>query len=1372
MKTNLQEHLEWFVASEALRVRHEAVVEPGAAQTPAAAARKLPPPPRTQRGITDLLSQHMSRTKKDEGVVVDLAAPAAIPPAAPPPRATPPARAPSAVPDILTSTPKRPVASFELPLVTKRLKAASTAPAADPSLTFGDDWDDEDDANFNQLGISHASPKASPPHPLVDNTREVMLPAPGALADALQLSSVLAAAASLPPLADNQRLVVQLLRQQQRYFELCEQYMQLMRERVLVAELLSLSENQKRSKRALFEPAIQRIQTEQRQLRQRLTSTVSGVVQPPPPQSLRLKPLPLVVLVPETLAVDDAQEPDDSDIAVVAEIPDSHPDDELMSPQVQLFDLPPPAPMAPRTNPPRMVTRTPPPARRPVPPLVHSLSEAEEDNFGSQSYAGMFTPLQERRDMDEAAHAELHGFVVDGGTTQFGDGDYTNNGILEEVDDGDLSEDEVERSFAILSDEIEDLRNSSDSEVIATATGTAGTAGTGSGTGSGPTGTGTGSGASHDDVFEIDDDEDVLGGWSQMIDREREIDRHPLENVVWIPLDDDDEFEELAAKVPPAEFKKPEPRPLAPAPQDIQVVGVQPARETAPVVPVDVVSEVSAGSVDRHPWTADVYGVLRAVFRLDQFRSNQLEAVNATLAGKDVFVLMPTGGGKSLCYQLPALVSLGHTRGTTIVILPLILLMQDQVLHLVAKDIKAGMINSKGTVEERRQMFHLFTLGLLQLMYLLPEMVGASAQCRSAIDRLHREGKLARIVVDEAHCVLLWGHDFRPDYKNLGTFKDLYPDVPMMALTATANQKVQMDVMHNLHMKEPVFLQQSFNRTNLYYKVARKERDHMKEICTLIVNKYPNMSGIIYCHSKNLCEQTSEYLTKSNVRAAFYHAGMLTEDRLEAQLAWQRGDIQVICATIAFGMGIDKPDVRFVYHLTLPRTLEGYYQETGRAGRDGKHLDCIMYYSYGDARLLQQMIARDQELDAVGKLSHMEKLKQVMQYCENTTDCRRQQVLQYFNETFKLLQCKRQCDNCRRGSSGAAKEVRDVTANAKEIIQLVRQLQLQHVTLIHCQEVYRGSRNSKITSAGHDMIEQHGRGKDLVRGDMERIFFRLISDGVLEESLVINRAGFAANYLQIGKNANAVLRGTTPMMMEFAKPNNAPRTAPKLAPSSSGLVGGTYTGRFAPGSANAAGRAVITSALALMAQTAAAKTAHEQTALRELQVACTRRAAELGYPLALQVLAPETLQELAQLLPQNKRDFSKLRGVALEQMEHWVHFKPLLKKLKNAREGVSASQRVLTPVLSVASAGHANPGPAATTLPYFNYNASDQDVLTQLRSFAYTDRDTSGVAARLSQSSKRGGRRSQPKKRGGFRGSQRGGARGGARARGGGVMRL
>ncbi|KAK9465274.1 hypothetical protein V1512DRAFT_242233 [Lipomyces arxii] len=549
-----------------------------------------------------------------------------------------------------------------------------------------------------------------------------------------------------------------------------------------------------------------------------------------------------------------------------------------------------------------------------------------------------------------------------------------------------------------------------------------------------------------------------------------------------------------------------------------------------------------------HTWSKEVCQVLGLTFKLPGFRKNQLEIINATLSGSDVFVLMPTGGGKSLCYQLPALVNRGKTRGTTIVISPLISLMEDQVGHLRDMGISAEMISSKSDLQDRRRAFDSLWNGDLTLLYISPEMLNTSGKLRSAISTLHQKQKLARIVIDEAHCVSSWGHDFRPDYQQLGSFRLDFPDVPMMALTATANKNVQLDIKHNLNLKQSHQFEQSFNRPNLYYEVRPKgkEAEVLAEIRDLMKVKHPGRSGIIYCHSKRSCESVAEKLSRMGLKVTFYHAGMEADERSKVQKGWQSGRYQAICATIAFGMGIDKANVRFVVHYTLPRNLEGYYQETGRAGRDGLRSDCILYYAFRDASSMMALIDRDKGIDNQTRDKQKDFMKQVVQYCENRVDCRRKQVLHYFSEDFDARECKKQCDNC---CSGCEFEVRDISNATKDIISVVQGIQNDQVTLLYAMDVYRGSKAARVVNSHHDQVEGHGSGRDIERTDTERIFHYLVTESILKEVAAVNNSGFASSYVQVGPKAHAITSGQRQLNFSFLR-RGKKYVAPKASASS------------------------------------------------------------------------------------------------------------------------------------------------------------------------------------------------------------------------------
>ncbi len=540
----------------------------------------------------------------------------------------------------------------------------------------------------------------------------------------------------------------------------------------------------------------------------------------------------------------------------------------------------------------------------------------------------------------------------------------------------------------------------------------------------------------------------------------------------------------------------------------------------------------------QHPWSPDVKAALRARFHLTGFRQNQLEAINATLGGKDAFVLMPTGGGKSLCYQLPSIIQSGRTRGVTIVISPLLSLMQDQVQHLQKLKIQAFLINGEVTTEHRQLILDSLqepnVEQFIQLLYVTPEMLSKSQVIINAFRRLHRQGRLARIVIDEAHCVSQWGHDFRPDYKALGEVRRQFTGVPVMALTATATENVKLDVINNLGMHACEVFTQSFNRPNLIYEVRPKgkAKEVLDSMAETIKSSYRRQSGIIYCLSRKNCETIAEKLRKEyKIEAHHYHAGMAPTDKAKVQKLWQAGKYHVIVATIAFGMGIDKPDVRFIFHHTIPKSLEGYYQETGRAGRDAVISGCYLYYGYQDTKALNHMI-EEGEGNPEQKARQRQMLKDVVQFCENKSDCRRVQVLRYFSEHFRAEDCKARCDNC---MSNSVFESQDFTDSASSVIRLVEQMtkyiQQQKrkweernpdlkvgswgVTLLQCADVFRGGKPKRFKKEVLDAWKEHGAGSGLQRGTVERLFHRLLNEGALREYNEQNKAGFPIQYLEV-----------------------------------------------------------------------------------------------------------------------------------------------------------------------------------------------------------------------------------------------------------------
>ncbi|KAJ4990783.1 ATP-dependent helicase SGS1 [Stagonosporopsis vannaccii] len=601
--------------------------------------------------------------------------------------------------------------------------------------------------------------------------------------------------------------------------------------------------------------------------------------------------------------------------------------------------------------------------------------------------------------------------------------------------------------------------------------------------------TGRAVGNDDEDEFGLDDDEDLL---------------HEMNNM---DNEDADHFDWRADRADTVTYSRE-------ALRETTVNTVH--REPKPLSPKKPIISIPGKGVPgmNHPWSKDVRAALIRKFQLRGFRLGQLEAINATLAGEHCFVLMPTGGGKSLCYQLPSVIRTGKTSGVSIVVSPLLSLMEDQVHSAMTRfGVQACLINGQTPSDEKKVIMDYLEKEndpgkFIQLLYVTPEMLSKNQRMISAFQRLYNKGHLARIVIDEAHCVSQWGHDFRPDYKALGNVVRQFPGVPIMALTATATQLVRADVRSNLGIENGRMFSQSFNRPNLSYEVLPKGKGMVNTFAELIKERYPRKSGIIYCLSRKNCEDVAQKLTDLGVRAYHYHAGMGADERSEVQKQWQSNQYHVIVATIAFGMGIDKADVRYVIHHTMPKSLEGYYQETGRAGRDGKRSECYLYYQFADTRMLRKMIDEgDGSREQKQRLHDM--LRTVVQYCENKADCRRAQVLGYFSEPFDSANCNKTCDNCRSDASFVTKDLTDYAAMA---FKLVSKVHNDNVTMHQCVDAFRGAKSAKIKKSG---LEEHGwgYGADLERGDNERIFQSLLESRALKEESIVNKVGFATNYL-------------------------------------------------------------------------------------------------------------------------------------------------------------------------------------------------------------------------------------------------------------------
>lgn len=452
---------------------------------------------------------------------------------------------------------------------------------------------------------------------------------------------------------------------------------------------------------------------------------------------------------------------------------------------------------------------------------------------------------------------------------------------------------------------------------------------------------------------------------------------------------------------------------------------------------------------------------LKHYFGYDQFRPGQQQVIEAHLQNQDTLTIMPTGGGKSLCFQLPALLK----SGVTIVVSPLIALMQDQVDALQNAGIAATFLNSSLSLAEIRDREQDILHGQIQLLYVAPEKL-LQDRFLTFIDVVHQGIGLAGFAIDEAHCVSEWGHDFRPEYRQLRLLRQRYADVPMMALTATATERVRYDIVDQLDLRDPFIHVSSFNRANLYYEVRPKQKQSYSELLTLI-RQAKGGSGIIYCLSRRRVDELTFRLQHDGISALPYHAGLKDEERSLNQNRFIRDDVQVMVATVAFGMGINKPDVRFVVHYDLPKNLEAYYQEAGRAGRDGEAAQCILFFGYGDIRTVDFLI--EQQSDPDQQRIARQQLRQIIDYAEGT-DCRRTIQLGYFGEDFPG-HCEN-CDNCLH-----PQPMEDWTIEAQKFLSCVARCQ-ERFGMNHIIDVLRGSKNKRVLKYGHDRLSTYGIGKD------------------------------------------------------------------------------------------------------------------------------------------------------------------------------------------------------------------------------------------------------------------------------------------------------
>ena len=499
--------------------------------------------------------------------------------------------------------------------------------------------------------------------------------------------------------------------------------------------------------------------------------------------------------------------------------------------------------------------------------------------------------------------------------------------------------------------------------------------------------------------------------------------------------------------------------------------------------------------------------VLKSVFGYQSFRKGQEEVINAALNGQDALVVMATGNGKSLCYQIPALCF----EGLTLVISPLISLMKDQVDQLQANGIEADFLNSSQTLEQQQQVQNKLISGQLKLLYVSPEKV-----MTNSFFQLISYSKVSFIAIDEAHCISQWGHDFRPEYTQLGGLKASFPHAPIMALTATADYATRQDILTHLNLENPHKYIGSFDRPNIRYTLEEKYKPMEQLIRFVLAQK--GKSGIIYCNSRNKVERIAESLRNKGVSAAAYHAGMETAVRECVQQDFQRDNVQVVVATIAFGMGINKSNVRFVAHFDLPRSIESYYQETGRAGRDDLPAEAVLFYEPADYAWLQKILLEKPETPQRQIEQH--KLEAIGEFAESQT-CRRLVLLNYFGEHRQTP-----CNNCDICLDPPKKY--DGLVDAQKVMSTIYRVG-QCFGAHYVIAVLRGMHNQKIIERQHDKLSVYGIGKDKSKEHWQSVIRQLIHLGFVQQ--VISELN---STLQLTEGAKAILKGEEPL--ELAMP--------------------------------------------------------------------------------------------------------------------------------------------------------------------------------------------------------------------------------------------
>ena len=594
--------------------------------------------------------------------------------------------------------------------------------------------------------------------------------------------------------------------------------------------------------------------------------------------------------------------------------------------------------------------------------------------------------------------------------------------------------------------------------------------------------------------------------------------------------------------------------------------------------------------------------LLKRYFGYDAFRPLQREIIASVLDRRDTLVLMPTGGGKSLCYQLPAL----RFEGLTLVVSPLVALMKDQVDSLRANGIAAAFINSTLSYEEIGHVRARVQRNAVKILYVAPERL-ALPGFRDFLARLH----ISLVAVDEAHCISMWGHEFRPDYRTLVDLRGLLPGVPFIALTATATEQVRSDVAEQLELTQPREFVASFNRANLTYTVRPKRRRAIDALADLL-HKHRGESCIVYCFSRKTTEDVAASLSAMGLSALPYHAGLDPALRSETQEKFIRDDALVIVATIAFGMGIDKPDVRLVVHYDLPKSLEGYYQETGRAGRDGLPSECVLFYSHGDKRKQDFFIDRIE--DEAERRNAQDKLERMIEFCGLST-CRRKFLLEYFGEAWTQDNC-RGCDVCL-----TPREEFDATLIAQKILSAVIRTG-QRFGIAHVSQVLRGADTKRIRELRHDDLSVYGIVTDLSDADVKEIAGLLQAEGLLHK----NSREYAT--LGVTEAGRRFLKDRARLTLARPKPVEDPPRASRRA-------------ALSPDPAQTWHRRSATDE---------ADTAYDPALFDKLRALRRKLAAARNVPPYV-IFGDRTLRQMAYYVPQTSESLAQISGVGAVKLE-------------------------------------------------------------------------------------------------------------------------